>query len=62
MQTIIKLTFLKNRKIAKDSSAKYYLNNKEGLQKKAREEIKVLLKMKNKKSDNMVVNDTKSTR
>ena len=45
--------------MAKDSSAKYYLNNKEKLRKKLLEDIKVFLKGKKKKSDNMVVNDMK---
>ena len=40
-----------------DSSAKYYQNNKEGLQKKLMKDIKMFLKKKMKKSDNMVVND-----
>ena len=43
----------------KDSSAKYYQNNKEKLRKKLAKDIKVFLKKKNKKSDNMVMNDTK---
>ena len=41
------------------SSAKYYQNHKEGLQKKLLKDIKVFLEKKKKKSDNMVVNDTK---
>ena len=43
----------------KDSSAKYYQNNKERLQKNLLKEVKVFLKKKKKKSNNMVVNDTK---
>ena len=45
--------------MSKDLSAKYYQNNKERLQKKARERYQSLSKKKKKKSDNMVVNDTK---
>ena len=45
--------------MSKDSSAKYYQNNKETLQKKLVDDIKVFLKKKKKKSNNMVVNDTK---
>ena len=45
--------------MSKDSSAKYYQNNKERLQKKLVRDIKVFLKKKKKKSNNMVVNDTK---
>ena len=44
---------------SKNSSAKYYQDNKERLQKKRLvKDIKVFLKKK-KKSDNMVANDTK---
>ena len=43
----------------KDSSAKYYQNNKERLQKKLVKDVKVFLKMKKKKSNNMVVSNTK---
>ena len=43
----------------KDSSAKYYQNNKERLQKKLVKDFKVFLKKKKKKSNDMVVNDTK---
>ena len=50
--------FLTYIKISKDSSAKDYLNNKER-QKKLVKDIKVFLKKKKKKSDNMVMNDTK---
>ena len=47
-------------KTFKDSSAKYYQNNKERLQKrKLFKNIKVFLKKKKKKSNNMVLNDTK---
>ena len=45
--------------MSKNSSAKYYQNNKERLQKNLVKDIKVFLKKKKKKSDNMVVNDTK---
>ena len=43
----------------KESSGKYYQNNKERLQKVLVKEIKVFLRKKKKKSDNMVVNNTK---
>ena len=39
----------------KDLSAKYYQNDKERFQKKLVEDIKVFLKKKKKKRDNMVV-------
>ena len=42
--------------MSKDPLAKYYQNNKERLQKKLKENIKIILKKKKKKSDNMVVN------
>ena len=45
--------------MSKDSSAKYYQNNKERLQKNLVKGIKVFLKKKKKKSNNMVVNDVK---
>ena len=48
--------------MSKNSSAKYYQENKERLQKKLVKDIKIFLKKKKKNSDNMVVNDTKSTR
>ena len=44
-------------KIPKDSSAKYYRNNKIRLQKKLVKDIKVVLKKKEIKNYNMVVND-----
>ena len=43
----------------KDSSAKYYQNKTERLQKKLAKRIKVFLKLKQKKSIIMVINDTK---
>ena len=43
----------------KDLSAKYYENNKEGIQKKLVKDIKVFLRKIKKKSNNMVVNGTK---
>ena len=46
--------------MSKDSSAKYYQNNKESLQKKLAKDIKVFLKKKKKKSNNIVVNDTRN--
>ena len=45
--------------MSKDSSAKYYQNNKERLQKKLMKDIKLFLKKEKKKSNNMVVNDAK---
>ena len=45
--------------MSKDSSAKYYQNDKERLQQKARERYQSLSKEKNKSCNNMVVNDTK---
>ena len=45
--------------MSKGSSAKYYQNNKERLRKKLVKDVKVVLKNEKKKSDNMVVNDTK---
>ena len=46
-------------KISKNSSTKYYQDNKEKLQKKIEKDIKVFLKSKKKKGGNLVVNDTK---
>ena len=47
-------------KISKDSSDEYYLDNKERLQEKLLEDIKVFLKKKKKKKcNNMAGNDTK---
>ena len=47
-------------KMSKDSSAKYYQNNKERLQKKSCERYQSLSKEeKEKRSHNMVVKDTK---
>ena len=45
--------------MSKDFSAKYYQNNKD-FKKKLVKDVKVFLKKK--KNDNMIVNDTKSTR
>ena len=45
--------------MSKTSSAKYYQENKERLQKKARERYRIFLKRKKKKSNNMVMNVTK---
>ena len=45
--------------MSKDSSAKYYQDNKERIQRKLVKAMKVFLKKKNKKSDNMVVKDIK---
>ena len=47
-------------KMSKEPSAKYYQINKERLQEKLVKDIKVFLKKKKKRSDNMVVKDTKS--
>ena len=44
----------------KDSSSQYYQNNKERLEKKLVKDIKVFLKNKKKKSNNMVLNVTKN--
>ena len=44
--------------MSKTLSAKYYHENKERLQKKLVKDIKIFLKKKKKKSDNMVVNVT----
>ena len=46
--------------MSKDSSAKYCQNNKERLQKKLKEDMKVFLKKKQKKSNNMVLNNTRT--
>ena len=43
----------------KDSSGKYYQNNKESLQKKLLKGIKIFLKKEKKKSNNIVVSNTK---
>ena len=45
--------------MSKNSSAKYYEENKERLRKKLVKDIKIFLKKKKKKSGNMVVNVTK---
>ena len=45
--------------MSKTLSAKYYQENKERLQKKARERYKNLFKEEHEKSSNMVVNVTK---
>ena len=45
--------------MSKDSSAKHYQNNKERLEKKIVKDIKAFLKKKKRKSNNMVMNDTK---
>ena len=45
--------------MSKDSSNKYYQNEKETIQKKLLKHIKSFLKNKKKNSDNMVVKDTK---
>ena len=47
------------RKMSKDLSAKFYQDNKERLQKKFVEDIKVFLKKKERKRNNIAVNDTK---
>ena len=48
--------FLKYVNNSKNLSAKYYLQNKERLQKKLVKDIKIFLKKKKKKSNNIVVN------
>ena len=45
--------------MSKNLSVKYYQENKERLQKKLMKDIKVFLKKKKKKRENMVVNITK---
>ena len=45
--------------MSKYLSAKYYQDNKERLHKKLMKVIKFFLKEKKKKSNNMVINDTK---
>ena len=45
--------------MSKNLSAKYYQENKERLQKKLVKDIKIFLKKKKKKSNNMAVNVTK---
>ena len=45
--------------MSENLSAKYYHENKERLQKKLVKDIKIFLKEKNKKSNNIVVSDTK---
>ena len=45
--------------MSENLSAKYYQENKERLQKKLVKDIKIFLKEKNKKSNNIVVSDTK---
>ena len=45
--------------ISKNLLAKYYQENKERIQKLLAKDIKIFLKKKKKKSDNMVVNVTK---
>ena len=46
-------------KMFRNLSAKYYQENKEILQKKLLKDIKIFLRKKKKKSNNMVVNITK---
>ena len=48
--------------MSKNLSAKYYQENKERLQKMIMKDIKIFLKKKKKKSDNMVANVQKSIR
>ena len=45
--------------MSKDSSTKYYWDNKEKLQNKLVKDIKIFLKRKKIKSDNMFVKETK---
>ena len=51
--------FFDKNSSAKDSWEKYYENNIERLQKNLLKDMKVFLKKKNKKSNNIVLNDTK---
>ena len=53
------IIFFTHVKMSKDTSAKYYQNNREILQEKLVKVIKIFLKKKNKKSNNMIVNNTK---
>ena len=46
--------------MTKNSSAKYYQNNKERLQKKSHERYQSCPKEEKEKSNDMIVNDTKS--
>ena len=48
--------------MSKHISAKYYQHNKERLQKKLVKDIKIFLKKKKWKSNNMVINVTKISR
>ena len=48
--------------MSKHISAKYYQHNKERLQKKLVKDIKIFLKKKKWKSNNMVINITKISR
>ena len=48
--------------MSKHVSAKYYQHNKERLQKKLVKDIKIFLKKKKWKSNNMVINVTKISR
>ena len=48
-------------KISKNLLAKYYQENKERIQKLLAKDIKIFLKKKKKKSDNMIVNVTKGS-
>ena len=45
--------------MSKTLSAKYYKENKRKIKKKLMKDIKIFLKKKNKKNENMVVNVTK---
>ena len=45
--------------MSKNSSAKFYQDNKERLQEKLAKDIKVFLKKKMGKNNKMIVNDTK---
>ena len=45
--------------MSKTLSSKYYLENRERLQKKLRKDMKIFLKKKENKSNNFVVNVTK---
>ena len=45
--------------MSKNSSTKYYQDNKRRLQKKLMKDIKIFLMKKNKESNNMIVKDKK---
>ena len=56
---LIIIVFFIYIKMSKTLSAKYYKENKRKIKKKLMKDIKIFLKKKKKKSENMVVNVTK---